>query len=90
MRTYHPALCTAFAVLGLTDVLKMRAGYALNHGANEDEIKEIAELLAAHKDLRNPGQSGAYDHGTELVPVDWTVWRPSCAWFRVTASYYAP
>jgi alkylhydroperoxidase/carboxymuconolactone decarboxylase family protein YurZ len=29
-------------VLGLTDFTKIQAGYALNHGATEDEVKEIA------------------------------------------------
>lgn len=44
IRTRQIALCTAFAVLGLTDFLKIHAGYALNHGATEDEIKEIATM----------------------------------------------
>lgn len=45
IRTRQIALCTAFAALGLTDFLKIHAGYALNHGATEEEIKEIANLV---------------------------------------------
>lgn len=45
IRTRQIALCTAFAALGLTDFLKIHAGYALNHGASEDEIKEIANIV---------------------------------------------
>jgi 4-carboxymuconolactone decarboxylase len=45
IRTRQLALCTAFAALGLTDFLKIHAGYALNHGATEDEIKEIANIV---------------------------------------------
>lgn len=44
IRTRQLALCAAFAVLGLTDFIKIHAGYALNHGATEDEVKEIAYL----------------------------------------------
>lgn len=44
IRTRQLALCAAFAVLGLTDYIKIHAGYALNHGATEDEVKEIANL----------------------------------------------
>jgi 4-carboxymuconolactone decarboxylase len=29
----------------LTDFLKIHAGYALNHGASEEEIKEIANIV---------------------------------------------
>jgi 4-carboxymuconolactone decarboxylase len=45
IRTRQIALCTAFAVLGLTDFLKIHASYALNHGATEEEIKEIANIV---------------------------------------------
>ncbi|YBV94524.1 carboxymuconolactone decarboxylase family protein (plasmid) [Phyllobacteriaceae bacterium JZ32] len=45
IRTRQIALCTAFAALGLTEFLKIHAGYALNHGATEDEIKEIANIV---------------------------------------------
>ncbi|WP_338664698.1 carboxymuconolactone decarboxylase family protein [Pararoseomonas sp. SCSIO 73927] len=45
VRTRQLALCAAFAVLGLTDYIKIHAGYALNHGATEDEVKEIANLV---------------------------------------------
>lgn len=45
VRTRQIALCTAFAALGLTDFLKIHAGYALNHGATEEEIKEIANIV---------------------------------------------
>ncbi|WP_413727914.1 carboxymuconolactone decarboxylase family protein [Sodalis sp. RH19] len=45
IRTRQIALCTAFAALGLTDFLKIHAGYALNHGASEEEIKEIANIV---------------------------------------------
>ncbi len=45
IRTRQMALCTAFAALGLTDFLKIHAGYALNHGATEEEIKEIANIV---------------------------------------------
>lgn len=44
IRTRQIALCAAFAVLGLTDFLKIHAGYALNHGATEEEIKEIPNI----------------------------------------------
>jgi 4-carboxymuconolactone decarboxylase len=44
IRTRQLALCAAFAVLGLTDFIKIHAGYALNHGATEEEVKEIANL----------------------------------------------
>jgi 4-carboxymuconolactone decarboxylase len=45
VRTRQLALCAAFAALGLTDFLKIHAGYALNHGATEEEIKEIANIV---------------------------------------------
>jgi len=45
VRTRQLALCTAFAALGLTDYMKIHAGYALNHGATEAEVKEIANLV---------------------------------------------
>jgi 4-carboxymuconolactone decarboxylase len=44
IRTRQLALCAAFAALGLTDFLKIHAGYALNYGASVDEVKEIANL----------------------------------------------
>jgi 4-carboxymuconolactone decarboxylase len=44
IRTRQLALCAAFAALGLTDYLKIHAGYALNHGATEEEVKEIANI----------------------------------------------
>lgn len=45
IRTRQLALCTAFAALGLPDFLKIHAGYALNHGVTEEEIKEIANIV---------------------------------------------
>lgn len=45
VRTRQIALCTAFAALGLNDFLKIHAGYALNQGATEEEIKEIANIV---------------------------------------------
>jgi 4-carboxymuconolactone decarboxylase len=45
IRTRQLALCTAFAALGLTDFLKIHAGYALNHGATEEEVREIANIV---------------------------------------------
>lgn len=44
IRTRQLALCAAFAALGLTDFLKIHAGYGLNHGATEEELKEIVNL----------------------------------------------
>lgn len=44
IRTRQLALCAAFAALGLPDFLKIHGGYALNHGATPDELKEIANL----------------------------------------------
>ncbi len=45
VRTRQLALCTAFAALGLTDYVKIHASYALNHGATEDEVREIANIV---------------------------------------------
>jgi len=44
VRTRQIALVAAFATLGLGDFIKIHAGYALNAGATEDELKEIVYL----------------------------------------------
>jgi 4-carboxymuconolactone decarboxylase len=44
VRTRQLALVAAFAALGLGDFIKIHAGYALNAGVSEDELKEIAYL----------------------------------------------
>lgn len=42
---HAPSDQRAFAALGLMDFLKTHAGYALNRGAPENEIKEIANIV---------------------------------------------
>jgi 4-carboxymuconolactone decarboxylase len=44
VRTRQLALVAAFTVLGLGDFIKIHAGYALNAGVTEDELKEIVYL----------------------------------------------
>ena len=39
------ALCTTLATLGLTDFLKIHAGCSLHHGATEEEVREIANIV---------------------------------------------
>lgn len=43
-RTRQLATVSAFAVLGNQPFLKIHAGYALNHGVSEAELKEIVYL----------------------------------------------
>lgn len=45
LRTRQIAVATAFAAIGLYDFFKVHAGYALNHGATEAEIRELANIL---------------------------------------------
>jgi 4-carboxymuconolactone decarboxylase len=45
VKTRQLALCAAFAVLGLSDFIKIHGGYALNAGASEAELREIAHLV---------------------------------------------
>jgi 4-carboxymuconolactone decarboxylase len=44
VRTRQLALVAAFAALGLVDFIKIHAGYALNAGVSEAELKEIVYL----------------------------------------------
>jgi 4-carboxymuconolactone decarboxylase len=44
-RTRQLAAVAAFASLGLTDFMKVHAGYALNIGVSEDELKEIVYMI---------------------------------------------
>lgn len=44
-RTRQLAAVAAFASLGLTALLKVHAGYALNIGVSEDELKEVIYLI---------------------------------------------
>jgi 4-carboxymuconolactone decarboxylase len=44
VRTRQLSLVAAFAALGLADFIKIHAGYALNAGVSEDELKEIVYL----------------------------------------------
>lgn len=44
VRTRQLALVAAFAALGLGDFITIHGGYALNAGATEAELKEIANL----------------------------------------------
>jgi 4-carboxymuconolactone decarboxylase len=39
------ALCITLAALGLTDFLKIHAGCSLHHGATEEEVREIANIV---------------------------------------------
>ena len=43
-RTRQLALVAAFAALGLDEFVKLHAGYGLNVGATEEELKEIVYL----------------------------------------------
>lgn len=47
-RTRQLATVAAFAALGLQPFLKVHAGYALNLGVSEDELKEIVHLTTVH------------------------------------------
>lgn len=44
-RTRQLAAVAAFAALGLTALMKVHAGYALNIGVPEDELKEVIYLI---------------------------------------------
>jgi 4-carboxymuconolactone decarboxylase len=44
-RTRQPAAVAAFASLGLTPLMKTHAGYALNIGVPEEELKEIVYMI---------------------------------------------
>lgn len=44
-RTRQLAAVAAFAALGLTPFVKVHAGYALNVGVSEDELKEVVYLV---------------------------------------------
>jgi 4-carboxymuconolactone decarboxylase len=44
-RTRQLAAVAAFASLGLTPFVKVHAGYALNVGVTEDELKEVVYLI---------------------------------------------
>lgn len=43
-RTRQIAAVAAFASLGMPDLMKVHAGYALNVGVSEQELKEVAYL----------------------------------------------
>lgn len=47
-RTRQLATVAAFAALGIQPILKVHAGYALNLGVSEDELKEIVHLTTVH------------------------------------------
>lgn len=47
-RTRQIATVTAFAALGMPDLMKVHAGYALNVGVSEEELKEVAYLTTVH------------------------------------------
>lgn len=47
-RTRQLAAVSAFAALGNQPFLKVHAGYALNLGASETELKEIVHLTTVH------------------------------------------
>ncbi|WP_207480816.1 carboxymuconolactone decarboxylase family protein [Arenibaculum pallidiluteum] len=47
-RTRQIAAVSAFAALGLPDYMKIHAGYALNIGVSEAELKEIVYLTTVH------------------------------------------
>ncbi len=44
-RTRQLAAVAAFAAIGLTDLMKVHAGYALNVGVSEDELKEVIYMV---------------------------------------------
>ena len=47
-RTRQIATVSAFAALGLSKFMKIHAGYALNIGVTEDELKEVIYLTTVH------------------------------------------
>lgn len=47
-RTRQLATVAAFAALGNTGYMKVHAGYALNIGATEEELKEVVYLTTVH------------------------------------------
>lgn len=47
-RTRQIATVAAFAALGVTDFMKIHAGYALNVGVSEEELKEVVYLTTVH------------------------------------------
>lgn len=47
-RTRQIATVSAFAALGNLNEMKIHAGYALNLGVSEDELKEIVYLTTVH------------------------------------------
>lgn len=47
-RTRQIATVAAFAAIGATDFMKIHAGYALNVGVTEDELKEVVYLTTVH------------------------------------------
>lgn len=47
-RTRQLAAVSAFAALGNVAFMKVHAGYALNAGVSEDELKEIVYLTTVH------------------------------------------
>jgi 4-carboxymuconolactone decarboxylase len=47
-KTRQMAAVAAFAALGNTAFMKIHAGYALNIGVSEDELKEIVYLTTVH------------------------------------------
>ena len=47
-KTRQMAAVAAFAALGNTAFMKIHAGYALNIGVTEDELKEIVYLTTVH------------------------------------------
>lgn len=47
-RTRQLATVAAFAALGLRPYLKVHAGYALNLGVTEEELKEVVYLTTVH------------------------------------------
>lgn len=47
-RTRQIATVAAFAALGLTKFMKVHAGYALNVGVSEEELKEVIYLTTVH------------------------------------------
>lgn len=47
-RSRQIAAVAAFAALGLAPFLKVHAGYALNQGVTEEELKEVVYLTTVH------------------------------------------
>lgn len=47
-RTRQIATISAFAAQGLTKFMKIHAGYALNVGVSEEELKEVIYLTTVH------------------------------------------